>query len=228
MNDLTKFMLFCSLPLAVAFGQEQGAPTNAPSPSLQLSKSRSQSKRIEFLLQVAQAYAKEGDLKAAIDAYERILEIEPEHPQARYLVSHTYIQVKQYQKAEKMLLALIEERPNDFSLLNNLAWVYATAEDPAIRDGQKAIKYAQQAIVVSPNDHHVWSTLSEAYYVSGDYEKAHRAIMHMASLATRYGKGITKEAVEDYNEQIKKCKRAMDTAEVMKDIDKASIPSPDE
>ncbi|MEA2069292.1 MAG: hypothetical protein U9P12_08835 [Verrucomicrobiota bacterium] len=71
-------------------------------------------------------------------------------------------------------------------------------------------------MTLAPTDYHVWSTLSEAYYVSGDYEKAYRAIKQMAGLAALYGKNITEEAVVEYNEQIRKCKRAIDTAEAMK------------
>ena len=37
----------------------------------------------------------------------------------------------------------------------------------------------------------------------------------MASLAARYGTGITKESVESYNEQIRKCKRAWDTQKML-------------
>jgi len=166
-------------------------------------------------MEVAQAYTSEGDFQAAVNTYERILEIDPEHARAKYVVAYIYINAKQYRKAEVLLLALIEERPEDFQLLNNLAWLYATAEDPSMRDGRKAVKFAQKAMLLAPNDHHVWSTLSEAYYVSGEYEKAYRAITHMASLATRFGKGISEEAVKDYNEQIQKCKRALDTANVM-------------
>ena len=74
-------------------------------------------------------------------------------------------------------------------------------------------------MTLAPNDHHVWSTLSEAYYVSGEYEKSYRAITHMAQLASRYGTDITEESVNSYNEQIRKCKRAMDTVESL-DMDK--------
>ncbi len=219
MNVFSKSLLISVLTLSPAVAQEENASSNAPVSSLQLSADRTQEKRIEFLLEVAQAYSKEGDLPAAVDAYERILKIEPDHAQVRYLVSHIYIQSKQYRKAETLLLALTAERPNDFTLMNNLAWVYATAEDPSIRNGDKAIKFAQEAMLLAPNDHHVWSTLSEAYYMSGEYEKAYRAIEHMARLATRYGTGITEESVKDYNEQIRKCKRAMDTADAMKNFE---------
>lgn len=219
MNINHNLLLLCALSLSTAFAQEEGTASNAPISSLKLSDNRTQEKRINFLLEVAQAYVREQDNLAAIDAYERILKIDPAHPLARYTVTHIYINAKQYQKAETLLLELLEERPEDFTLLNNLAWMYATAEDPSMRDGKKAIKYAHKAMLIAPNDHHVWSTLSEAHYVSGDYEKAHRAVTHMARLATRYGKNITEQSVKDYNEQIRKCKRAMDTAEAMNDED---------
>lgn len=228
MKTISNFLLICVLTLSTTFAQEENTPSNAPVSSLQLSVTRSQQRRIEFLLEVAQAYSSEGDLPSAIGAYERILEIDPDHLHAQYQMSHIYILAKEYRKAESRLHILIESYPGDFTLLNNLAWVYATASDPAIRDGRKAIKYAQEAMVLAPNNHHVWSTLSEAYYMSGDYEKAHRAVEQMARLATRYGTDITEESLKDYNEQIRKCKRAIDTADAMKeDAEQASLPDPD-
>lgn len=194
--------------------QDDNTNTTAFSSGLSIS-SRTDQERIQFLSDVAQAYFKEDDFESAVNAYERILEIDPKNQQARYVIGHVYISAKQYGKAEAVMTALAEEYPEDFKLLNNLAWLYATAEDPAYRDGQKAIEIAQKAMVLAPNDHHVWSTLSEAYYVSGEYEKAYRAITHMASLATRYGKGITKESVDEYNEQIRKCKRAWETQKMI-------------
>lgn len=183
---------------------------------LQLNK-RTDEERVTFLLSVAQAYFTEKDYKSAVNAYERVLQIDPTNKEARFIIGHVYINAKEYAKAEKILKELIKEYPEDFQLLNNLAWLYATAEDPKYRDGQKAVRLAQQAMVLNPTDHHIWSTLSEAYYVSGNYEKAYRAITHMASIASRYGKNVTKEQVEEYNEQIRKCKRALDIQKMLEE-----------
>lgn len=215
MNNITKSLLFCICSLSLSFAQEEQAPTS----SLGIDSDLSQKERTEFLLKVANAYVNEKDYSAAIDAYERILKIDPAHQQARYIIAHIYISAKQYQKAEALLLALTDEYPEDFKLLNNLAWLYATAEDPSIRNGKVAVKYAQQAMLLAPTDYHVWSTLSEAHYVSGDYEKAYRDITHMASLAARFGTDITEESVKEYNEQIRKCKRAMETDDAMKALE---------
>ncbi len=206
-------------PARVETNQAPSSLTVATPSSLEISNTRTKAERIDFLLEVANAYIAEKDYPAAVKVYERILQIDPMHAQTRYIIAHIYISAKQYKKAEDMLLALIKENSEDFKLLNNLAWLYATAEDPAIRNGKKAIRYAQEAMVLAPNDYHVWSTLSEAYYVSGDYEKAYRAIEQMAGLAALYGKDLTKESIAEYNEQIRKCKRSMDTAKVLKGED---------
>lgn len=199
--------------LQAAHAQETN--TAAPvSEGLQINN-QSDEERIEFLIEVAQVYFAEEDYESAVDAYERILDINPEHREARYIVAHVYINAKQYAKAEKMLLELVAADSEDFKLKNNLAWLYATAEDPKIRSGAKAVKIAQEAMVLAPNDHHVWSTLSEAHYINGEYEKAYRAIKQMAALASRYGNDLTKESVDSYNEQIRKCKRAWDTEKML-------------
>ena len=215
MKTLNKSLLIYLLTILAILSHQKVLAENEASSSLTITEDRTEEERIIFLLEVAQAYANEEDYPAAIDAYERILKIDPMQPQARYIVAHTYISSKQYRKAEAILLELTEENPEDFKLWNNLAWLYATAEDLSIRDGKKAVECAQEAMTLAPYDYHVWSTLSEAYYVSGDYEKAYQAIIHMAAIAARYAKDMTEESVADLNQQILKCKRAIDTAKVM-------------
>jgi len=218
MKNTIKLLLFCCLPLTQTIAQDDSdqSTSSLTTSSLKVSDTLTKTERIDFLLEVANAYILEKDYSAAVKVYERILEINPTHMQTRYMVAHIYINAKQYKKAEKMLLTLLKESPDDFKLLNNLAWLYATAEDPNIRNGKKAIHYAQEAMVLAPNDHHVWSTLSEAYYISGEYEKAYRAIEQMANLAALYGKDLTKESIKEYNKQIQKCKRSMESAKLLK------------
>ncbi len=220
MNKTYKIALFFALSLSSSFAQKERSTNNIPTSNLILLETKTQNERIEFLLEVAFAYMNEEDFAAAINAFDRILAIDPHHLQSRYIIAHLYINTKQYEKARDLLLTLTHEFPNDFKLWNNLAWLYATAEDSKIRDGKKAVQYAQEALTLAPNDHHVWSTLSEAHYIAGNYEKAYRAITHMAILATRYANDVTKESIDDYNKQIQKCKRAMDTDSAMKDRNK--------
>ena len=199
----------CLLFFSAAIAQESNV-----SPGLRITD-RTTEERIEFLLQVAQAYLAENDLDSAIDAYKRAVELDPKHREALNILATTYIAVHQYGEAEKILLEQIEEFPEDFRPKNNLAWLYATATDLAYRNGKKGVRLAQEAMILDPNNHHVWNTLAEAYYVSGEYEKAYRAIQHMAALVIRYGKNVTREAIEGYNGQIRKCKRALDMQKLL-------------
>jgi tetratricopeptide (TPR) repeat protein len=206
-----------------SFAQElnQSSTSNEITGGLQIEQ-RTDQERIDFLLQVASAYVAEEDNEAAISVYERILEIDPTNKVARYVIGHVYIEAKQYALAESTLSKMIEEYPDEFQLKNNLAWLYATAEDPSFRNGKMAIQLAQEAMVIAPYDHHVWSTLSEAYYVTGQYEKAYRAIEQMKMLAIRFGKNLTPEMVEEYTEQIQKCQRAWDSEKALKGEDDSS------
>lgn len=215
MKTMVRLIPLFAFAVSTGTAQVESATNSIPS-SLQITGERSDEDRLQFLLEVAKSYAAEKDLESALGAYERILEIDEAHIEARFVASHLYIESKQYKQAESMILELIEEFPENFQLWNNAAWLYATADDPSIRDGKKAVRYAQEALTIAPNDYHIWSTLSEAYYVNGDYEKAHRAILQMVRLAIRYGSNVTEDQVKEYNEQILKCKRAIDAAAAMK------------
>jgi predicted Zn-dependent protease len=225
MNPVTRIFFITAITATSAAAQQDTNPPPAElqSPQIQVEE-LSEEERIEFLLDVAQAYLGDNDIESAIATYERIIEIDPVNMKARYLVSTLYIGTKQYAKAEQVLISLIDEYPEDFQLKNNLAWQYATAEDPAYRDGEKAIELAQEAMILAPNDHHVWSTLAEAYYATGDYEKANRAITHMLALGQRYGTDITQEMAESYNKQIHKCRRALATQRAFEE-DEEEVPS---
>jgi tetratricopeptide (TPR) repeat protein len=182
---------------------------------MEISNTRSNMERINFLLDLAEAYIEEEDYTSAVNAYERILRIDPQEAKALYILSYVYISDKQYEKAKDLFFKLLKENPDDYQILNNLAWLYATAEDPAYRNGKKAVRYAREALAIAPNDYHVWSTLAEAHYVSGNYKKAYTAAKQMAEMATRYARNLTEKEVDSYNEQLRKCKRALDAAKFL-------------
>jgi len=79
--------------------------------------------------------------------------------------------MEQYRPALDILEAMTAEFTNDYSLKNNIAWLYATAKDHSIRNSSRAVAYAQEALLINPLDYHIWSTLSEAYYVGTQYDK---------------------------------------------------------
>ena len=173
--------------------------------------------RIEMLQQIGNIYFNEGDIENALETFQRILAIDPGHKGARAILGLIYFNTSRYKDAIESMTALVEDYPEDYQTLNNLAWVYATSKDSAHRDAEKAIDLAQRALVLAPYDHHVWSTLSEAYYVAGEYEKANRSILHLVTLATTKGAKMTEKMVQTYNDQIKKCTRAMEAEKLLRE-----------
>ena len=204
---MKKYILF----LAFAVVASCSAQTNAAPTALATDE------RIEMLQRIGDIYFKDGDLENALDAFQRILAIDPDHKAARTLLGLIYFNTSRYKDAIESMTSLAEDYPEDYQTLNNLAWVYATSKDRAHRDAKKAIDLAQRALVLSPYDHHIWSTLSEAYYVAGEYEKANRSILHLVTLATTKDTKMTEAMIQTYNDQIQKCKRAIEAEKLLRD-----------
>ena len=182
-----------------------------------LASSEENNQRFEMLDRVGSIYFQEGDLDAVLDVFNRILAIDPYHKKTRVLKGLIFVSTARYKEAIENMTALVKDYPNDYQAMNNLAWVYATSEDKKYRNAQLSVELAQKALVLSPYDHHVWSTLSEAYYVAGDYEKANRAILHLVKLSTSKGAKMSQDMVDTYNKQIRKCQRAIEAELLLKD-----------
>ncbi len=84
------------------------------------------------------------------------------------------------QKGRFDLARIVLERglklyPDNPDILNNLAWLYATAPSP-LKLPDRAISLARKALKYAPERAYIWDTLAEAYYVKGEYSKALSAI----------------------------------------------------
>jgi Flp pilus assembly protein TadD len=156
---------------------------------------------------------REGHYREAVAAFNRAVVLDPGSKQARFGLGTAYIQMGRYKEAVSVLTPMTEEFPTDYSLRNNLAWVYATAKDPSVRNGAQAVRFAQEALLIAPEDFHVWSTLAEGYYVLGDYEKALRAAQQAVRLSEMSGSGP--EVTEDYRRQVQKSQRAVQAMSVL-------------
>ncbi len=62
-------------------------------------------------------------------------------------------------------------KPGHPEVLNNLAWLYATSEDPALRNPERALALAQKAAGLNRSPH-ILDTLAEAYFVNGRMDEA--------------------------------------------------------
>ncbi len=195
-NSMVWMLILVVLGLCVAL-QESVAQEGEP---------ETEEDQAEHWIDLGYKHVQMGRSRKSLNAFERALIMEPNNKRARFGLGTAYIQMKEYRSALNVLVPLSHEHPGDFSLKNNIAWLYATAEDHSVRDGAKAVATAQDALLLAPRDYHVWSTLAEAYYVSGEYEKALRAAEETVRLAADM-KALQADKSE-YREQLQKCRRA--------------------
>ena len=191
--------------------------TNEPVPgaTADVAQTESEARKVELDQAVEEAYAlaRAGRMQQAVSAFNAVIEKSPGHPKARFGLGTVYIQLEQYTNALGVLEPMMQEAPQDYSLKNNVAWMYATAKDASVRDGKKAVALAQEAMILAPRDFHVWSTLAEGYYVLGQYDRAFRSAeeaLRLAQLA-----GADRPTLVDYERQVQKSRRAAEAMSVM-------------
>ena len=155
-----------------------------------------------------------GNMQEAIRMFNDVLAQDPVNKRARFGLGTAYIQLQQYKDALAVLEPMVKEFPEDYFLKNNIAWLYATAKDVSIRNGAKAVQFAQDALLIAPKDFHVWSTLSEGYYISGKYDKALRAAEEALKLSLDSPTGA--DSAEEYRRQVEKNRKAAQAMSVLK------------
>jgi len=98
--------------------------------------------------------------------------ISDEHnPAMHLLLANIYFEKGQLDRAEKEYLICLDLQPDQPEALNNLAWLYATADSQAFRRPQAALKLALEAVRLDPQPH-ILDTLAESYAANGLYLEA--------------------------------------------------------
>lgn len=88
-----------------------------------------------------------------------------------------------YYEAAGSYEKILDMNPNQASALNNLAWLLVTAPEEGLRDNDRALRLAKQAVAIERSPVFL-DTLAEAYYVNGSIEEAIRTIKEAIALTT--------------------------------------------
>ena len=138
---------------------------------------------------------------------EELLVKYPDNYRLRMGKGMLFIRMNRHQEAIEILEALLADFPDSVSVKNNLAWVYATAGDGSMRDGQRAVLLGREALLSKPMNYHIWSTVGEGHYISGDFVKALKA----AREALRIGVELEADAenILEYRRQMRKSVKAL-------------------
>jgi membrane associated rhomboid family serine protease/tetratricopeptide (TPR) repeat protein len=126
------------------------------------------------------AYLLKGDPQKAHQILEEVLGKTPQTAKGRKLLAvnqatlaDLYAQQKLYGDAIKTYQQALRLEPDFAEAQNNLAWLYATCEDPKYRDPKAALDHAQIAVKLTRwKEGNSIDTLAEAYFVNGDYQQA--------------------------------------------------------
>ncbi len=198
--------------LAPAVPAQTGAPSSSVQ-SLPPAEMSEEARRAQPMLDEGFFQARVGNHARAIEAFRQALSIDARSRRAMFGLGTSHIALEQYADATNVLLRAISMDRSDYFALNNLAWLHATARDIRFRDGRRAVALAREALMIAPMDYHVWSTLAEGYYISGDYAKAQRA----AEEARRVAKaaGIPEANVQEYEMQVRRCRAAAEAMDIL-------------
>ena len=163
---------------------------------------------VQVLLGDAQRRLLEEKWSEAAALYEKILQKDPGSQEATFGLGTAYGQLERYSEALGLLEGLLKQTQDSPALKNNIAWIYVKAKDPAVRDPQKALKLARDAVLVTPADYNIWNTLAEAYYGLKTYDKALRSARQALRLSQLAGVPDDRP----YQELVDRCQSALDKA----------------
>jgi tetratricopeptide (TPR) repeat protein len=119
------------------------------------------------------AYLGKDQYDQAISDLDKALEINPKFDLPYYNLGVLYSKKKQYDQAILNFNKALEINPMDAKPHNELAWLLATAKEPGIRNGGKAVEHALKGCELSDwKNHNYLDTLAAAYARLGDFSNA--------------------------------------------------------
>ncbi len=126
-----------------------------------------------------------GRFDAAIAHFNKALELNPDYTSARNNLGIVQ------SRREALLTTLAQQReslrsrPNDVTLLNDIAWTLATNPNTSIRNGRTAVELAQRAVELSEGrEPAILGTLAAAYAEAGRFSEAVQTARKARELAT--------------------------------------------
>ena len=130
-----------------------------------------------------------GRIDEAMADWEKSILIEPNHADAHTCLGNALLRQGSLKQAIAQYETALVLAPEDPHSRNNIAWLLATSSDRSIRDGAKAIGFAQQAVALSGGrEPQFVRTLAAAYAESGQFSEAIAAAQQAIAIANMQGK----------------------------------------
>jgi tetratricopeptide (TPR) repeat protein len=155
----------------------------------------------ELKMQLATYYLADNKPRKAIAAYTEVLDQNQDNFSALQLRGDVYLNLGKHAEAIVDFGRALELKPDDTSLLNNLAWVLATSPEDGLRDSKRAVELATKACEKTEyKTPHILSTLAAAFAEDGNFETAIKWSQEAVDLDDpEHGKQLAKE-LDSYRE----------------------------
>ena len=181
------------------------SPTNGPAGTVERT-TVSASSEARSLHGKAVELTRAGRWHEAEDIYRQILRASPADLKAEFGLGSVLIHMRRFKEARDVFVRLKAQEPDSPVVNNNLAWIYVTSPEPAVRNIAEGVKLAQQAVIDAPGDAEIWNTLAEAHYAAADYRLAQRA----ARIAVQVAQEVSPAKAEGFWETLRRCNRAVE------------------
>jgi tetratricopeptide (TPR) repeat protein len=128
----------------------------------------------------------QGHVDEAIADWEKSLQIQPNDADAYTGLGNAFLRKGFLHEAIANYGKALALAPDDPHSRINIAWVLATAPDASIRDGRKAVEFAEKAVELSSiEDPKFLRALAAAYAEAGQFPKAIEVTQRAIVVATR-------------------------------------------
>jgi arylsulfatase A-like enzyme len=145
---------------------------------------------------LATSYERTGKIEEAVLQWKEIIRIEPDHFLAHKNLGTTLYNTENIAEAVKYWEQAVKIRPGAANLLNSLAWIMATSNDPALRNPPRAVKLSQQACDIIKYKKPVYlDTLAVAYGADKQFSKAIETAQEAIQLAREGGNNELAERI---------------------------------
>jgi len=118
-------------------------------------------------------YYLQGKFEPAVEQCAEALRLRDDYLLARIMLARTLVELGKIQPAVEHYYRILQSEPNQVSVLKNLAWILAAAEDVKLRSPVDAVKFAERACeLTNYKQPRMLDTLAVAYAAAGRFAEA--------------------------------------------------------
>ena len=133
---------------------------------------------------LAAALVRKGEVAEARQLFQALLKKDSQTIEGQLMLADLCAEQKLYPEAIQFYNEALRQQPNVAVAHNNLAWLYATSDDPKFKNPRLALEHAQQAVELTGwKEAGFIDTLAEAQYANHNFTEAVRIQTRALELA---------------------------------------------